>query len=131
MEFKRTGDLLEIGDNIRIEAGPRLVTQKATPALIADLLVKATPAALDGADPATEPTLIDAKGAVIEAGSDVQLHNWDGFREGTDRVYWLYRLRERHDDEAEGHNDTHIWAEVGCFDTEELAISAASLSEGA
>lgn len=127
MEFKRSGDLVEIGDSIRVEAGPRLVTKTADAELIARMSEQSSPAAVNSPDEGRpHRVLLDAKGNVVEEGAEIQVYDRDGFREGADggKVYYLYRLREREEDEPEGHNDTHVWAEEGVYPTEEEAISA-------
>lgn len=124
MEFIRSGGLVQIGDNLRIEAGPRMVTVTATEEVVHSLAAQASNASVDAGG---EPTLLDSTGQPVVAGQDIQQLDWKSYNEGLEdgTVYYLYRLRERHEDEAEGHDETHIWAEEGVYDTEEQAISAA------
>lgn len=125
MNFTRQGDLVEIDNKVRIEPGPRLVTLSVTPELHAQLLAEVIAAAptLDGS---SEIVLHDAKANPIVVGGKMQRNDWDAYRAGEDgsKVFYLYVLRDREEDEAEGHNDKEIWGEAGIFDTEEDAISA-------
>src|ERR1043166_2942071 len=117
MEFKRTGGLVEIGDSIRVEAGPRMVTETATKKLIEQLAEQASNVAVappDGVE-APEPQLLDSAGNPVQAGQEIQRLDWRAFSEGRPggTVYYLYRLRERAEDEPHGHSDTHVWGEEG------------------
>jgi hypothetical protein len=133
-KITREGAILHIGDTHRIEAGPRLLTGKATAELLSD---DATADHYHAPRPATEAEIAspnvdtvdgqyfakDALGQPIELGGEMAYLDWLAFRAGTDQVFYLYAWQTI---PATGEADARdAWVEAGVFDTEEAALSAA------
>lgn len=134
-EIIRSGTLISIGDSIRIEPGPRKLVAPATAELLGDVTAdhyqgprEATPEEI--ADPRTltqdgKRYFLDAVGNPIIVGEDMTYLDWVGFKDGkAESTHWyLYQHVDR--DDPEGFADPKVWAEVGVYETEDAALSAA------
>lgn len=148
LDFVRTGQILSIGDNIRIEPGPARIEAMATAELLGPATADhyfaprdATPAEIEDPNVNTvggKVVAIDALGQPIEIGKPLTYLDWVGFAVGAP-VYCLYHreactpeemaIRCPRDSQGkltgEPPTDTSIWREVAFFPTEDEAISAA------
>lgn len=121
------GNIMQIGENVRIETGPIRKVAKATLELL-DNEVTASH---------YQPDALDAVGQPIELGSDMTYLDWNGHQLGTEGAtgYYVYGLRARTADErkaleiaddATDPDQTHVWAAISCEADEAAAITAAT-----
>ena len=131
----RTGTLISIGEDIRIEPGPRKLVASATD----ELLGAATADHYHGPRDATEEEIadprtltkdgkryfLDAMGNPIIPGDGMTYLDWVGFKDGKPEstVWYLYQYVDR--DDPDGFDDPKVRAERGEYETEDAAISAA------
>lgn len=137
-DFIRSGQILTIGDKIRIEPGPASIQDIATeellgPSTAAHYHAPRSATVEEIEDPAIDTPggmvyAKDALGQNIEIGKPMTYLDWNAFKAG-EPVYYLYRLDDTTPEERENTTELTIWREVGAYPTEEEAISAA-LSEG-
>lgn len=114
--IKRDGNIISIGDDIRIESGPRRVEAVATEELLANE-VTAEHYVVGGKD---------ALGKEIVLGEPMTYLDWIGFKAGLTEStsHYLYRYVDRED--PEDFEDAQVWAGLGAYDTEDDALSAAT-----
>lgn len=138
-------NLFNVGVNVRIERGPRLIRAKATKELLSDENTAAhyhLPRAYRASDGTTVTvTARDAEGNPIHEGRDVALLHWN---EPTDmRPWYVYRLELDSPREVpRGHDaagnperdkngnilmvpDPNHWVEVGVLDSFDAAVTMA------
>lgn len=131
----RTGTLISIGDDIRIETGPRKLVALADKELLGDKTADHYQGPRDAtkqeiADPRTltqdgKRFFLDAVGNPIVEGEDMTYLDWVGFKNGDEEStrFYLYRYVDR--DDPDGFDDPKVWAEIGVYETEDAALSAA------
>ncbi len=111
------GSIVTVGNNMRIERGPALVTAAATPELLSDDLTASHYAV--GKQ--------DAKGEFIEEGKDFSFLNYGGTNHEGVYGYYVYKRRDlsEADQKALNTDYTYIYDEIGFKPTEEAAITFA------
>lgn len=119
-EVTREGNILQIGESVRIESGPLRKTATATEELL-DNAVTASHYQVDRAD---------ADGKPIQIGEDMTYLDWLGHSEGADGAtgHYVYKLEPMTDAEVEERGaepGATIWREIGCEATEEAALALA------
>jgi hypothetical protein len=135
MDFKRTGNMIEIGGTVRIEPGPRLVRAEATEELLANdatadhyFAGERDTGMTDNDDNPVMHTGIDAEANPIEVGKEMAYLDWLAFQkdgDGRDQVYYVYQLSKPTAAEKKAREtDAPFFREMGIYDTEEEAISA-------
>ncbi len=131
----REGNILQIGATVRVESGPILRREIATPALLDDAVTAAHYAM-------GKP---DAEANPIVEGEEMAFLDWNGHGEGVDGAtgFYVYHLqpmtadelvaREITDevldalpDDAAREEATTIWREIGCEADEAAAITLAT-----
>lgn len=140
-EIKREGALISIGDTLRIEPGPVLLTGMAAEELLGPVTAdhyhaprEATPEEIANPHIDTPEGIYyakDALGAPIKLGEEMTFLDWNGFKasEAASTRFYLYELSDRPD--PENWIDPKFWAEIGVFETEDAALSAAFAKLGA
>lgn len=131
--FKRNGNVIEIGEKVRIEPGPPLVTAKATDEVLRDDQTathyfagqRDTGLKDNDGEPVMEAG-IDALGKPIQSGKDFTYADWYGFQRGETVAFNVYQLQDRTAAEKkEQGTDAPLWRKVSVHDTEDAAINAA------
>lgn len=136
----RTGNILQIGENYRIEPGPRLVKAVADDNSLSDDVtarhyhapVPATPEEI--ANPAVETSdgfryARDARGARIVPGLEFAYLDWLGVQNSIpgSLVWYVYERGPLSEQEREaghtGSGDGTIYREIACEDSEETALA--------
>lgn len=133
-DFIRSGQILSIGDTIRIEPGPARIEAIATAELLGEATADhyypprpATPEEIESPAVDTKDGQVFAKDALgkdIEIGQPMTYLDWMAFKNGNP-VYYLYRLEDTTPEERETTTAEKIWREINAYPTEEEAISAA------
>jgi hypothetical protein len=139
----RQGNILQIGDTIRIESGPVLRQAEATTELLANDQTadhyqaprKATADEIADANVLTDEgqrLFLDAKGQPIRLGEPMHYLDWLGHGQQDEGAtgFYVYALepmtaaerKARHADAP----DELIWHEIGCEPSEEAAITVAT-----
>jgi hypothetical protein len=146
-EARRIGNILAIGDTIRIEPGPALIRAVATPELLANDVTAdhyqaprdATPEEIASKDFDTPEGVFyakDAMGQPIVLGQEMAYLDWLGDRNGNEgaTVFYTYAHEPRTAAErkaleipadATDPEMTHIWREIGQSPDEAAAITLA------
>lgn len=109
--------MLTVGKNIRIERGPALVKDIATPELLHD----------DATASHYVVGMQDATGAFIEAGKEFSYLDYGGNNSDGKFGYYVYKRRElsEADQKALDTEYTYIYDEIGFKATEEAALAFA------
>ncbi|MFO1151017.1 MAG: hypothetical protein U1E62_21795 [Alsobacter sp.] len=102
---KRSGSIITVGQDVRIEAGPARLESKASPELLSN----------ERTAEHYQVGLIDAAGRTIEIGKPMTYLDWKG-RPGFYVAQWV-------PDEA--HPDQGVWQDRGFYPTEEDAVAFA------
>lgn len=122
------GDLTCIGDKLRIEQGPRLITAVATEELLHDDATAKHYYAGERPWPGPDGQVVmrvgvDALGKVIQLGQPMTYAAWGGEATDPDLVFKVYQLRSVTPDPDT--TLTERWEKVGEFDTRDEALAAA------
>lgn len=116
-EVERDGDLITIGDRVRIEKGPPLLTATATEALLSN---EATASHY-------EVGKLDALGKPIVLGEEFAYLDWGGSKTEGKRIHYIFERVELSDEdrarEGQETTDEFRWVERGTRATEEAAIT--------
>lgn len=108
------GDLINIGDNVRIEPAPKRVTAIATEELLSDAI---TAAHYQVGQP-------DAFGKPIALGEEMTYLCWGGADEPPIVVQNVYQLQPIPEDEQIEGGATERFICVGSYDSRDEAVSA-------
>lgn len=113
-DIKTIGEnITEVGDTLRIEPGPRMVTAIATDALLHD----------DRTAGHYAVGKIDSAGKVIVLGEEMTYAEWGGNDHPRDDVFKLYQWTAV--PASDETTDTHRWIKLAEYDSRDEAISAA------
>ena len=136
-QILREGEMIMIGDAIRIEPGPAKIAGIADEATLSDAVTAKHYRAPIETDQGVDFAR-DADGAPIKAGAPFTYLDWLGYHAAAPlRVWYLYRLEamseaeidQRRPRDASGNfagdaPETTIWREIGVYPNSDEALSA-------